>query len=309
MTVGTYDEFLNALGYRESSGRYDVVSTYGYLGMYQMGELALIDIGFYRGDGTSANDWIGTWSGRLGITRRDAFLASPSAQEAAIRDYMAVNWSYLNHAGVAAYEGQVLNGRTITLSGMLASAHLVGFGGLATYLKSGGTEVPADAFGTTATEYLFGFADYETPFVADHNGADALFGGSGPDAFRGFAGDDVLVGRGGADLLHGGRGADRFDFDAIGDSAPTAQDRIKGFKHMQGDRIDVSDIDADAVAAGDQDFTFIDARAFSGAAGQLRYEVNGRITLVEADTNGDRTADFAIVLAGRHALQGVDFVL
>jgi hypothetical protein len=41
----------------------------------------------------------------------------------------------------------------------------------------------------------------------------------------------------------------------------------------------------------------------------VRYEVSGRFTFVEADTNGDRTADFAIVLAGRHALQAVDFVL
>ncbi len=68
VAAGSYDAFLNALGLRESSGRYDVVSTYGYLGKYQMGELALIDVGYYRADGTSANDWAGPWSGKLGAT-------------------------------------------------------------------------------------------------------------------------------------------------------------------------------------------------------------------------------------------------
>jgi Ca2+-binding RTX toxin-like protein len=309
VTVGTFDAFLNALGLRESSGRYEVESTYGYLGKYQMGELALIDVGFYRPDGTAANDWAGTWSGKLGIASKAAFLASPSAQEAAIRDYMAVNWSYLTQAGVAAYEGQVLNGRAVTLSGMLAAAHLVGFGGLSAYLRSGGTDVPADAFGTTASEYLFTFADYETPFAANHGGADQLFGGSGPDVLRGFSGNDVLAGRGGKDVLHGGTGADRFDFDAPGDSTAAAQDRIKGFSRAQGDRIDLSDMDADAGAGGLQDFAFIAGRDFSGAAGQVRFEGSGRTTLVEADTDGDRRADLSVAVAGRHALQAADFIL
>lgn len=60
-----YEAFLLALGLRESSGRYDVVNPYGYLGKYQMGEAALIDAGYYLPDGTPQNDWIGPWVGKV----------------------------------------------------------------------------------------------------------------------------------------------------------------------------------------------------------------------------------------------------
>jgi hypothetical protein len=36
--AGTYTNFLNALGQRESSGNYHAVNQLGYLGKYQMGE-------------------------------------------------------------------------------------------------------------------------------------------------------------------------------------------------------------------------------------------------------------------------------
>ena len=39
----SYAAFLEALAGRESSGRYDAVNSYGYLGKYQLGKAALID--------------------------------------------------------------------------------------------------------------------------------------------------------------------------------------------------------------------------------------------------------------------------
>jgi hypothetical protein len=52
--MASYRDFLDALGERESGGDYGVVNSYGYLGKYQFGELALIDVGYYTADGTAA---------------------------------------------------------------------------------------------------------------------------------------------------------------------------------------------------------------------------------------------------------------
>ena len=54
---------------------------------------------------------------------------------------------------------------------------------------------------------------------------------------------------------------------------------------------------------------FIGAAAFSGAAGQLRFEqVNGS-TFVSGDVNGDRVGDFLIQLEGLVPLTSSDFIL
>ncbi|WP_425409006.1 hypothetical protein [Hyphococcus sp.] len=51
MTQGTYDDFFDALGLRESSDNYQAVNSAGFLGRYQLGEPALIDVGIYTDDG------------------------------------------------------------------------------------------------------------------------------------------------------------------------------------------------------------------------------------------------------------------
>ena len=65
--VGDVDDFYAALAQRESSGDPSVENTYGYLGLYQMGEPAMMDAKWYDETApaeTSANDWIGAWLAR-----------------------------------------------------------------------------------------------------------------------------------------------------------------------------------------------------------------------------------------------------
>ena len=71
---GNYKDFLRALGYRESGGRYYIENTYGYLGKYQMGERALKYAGYYKGDPTRKNDWIGEWTRKDGVWSKEDFL-------------------------------------------------------------------------------------------------------------------------------------------------------------------------------------------------------------------------------------------
>ncbi|WP_342240228.1 calcium-binding protein [Inquilinus sp. OTU3971] len=127
----------------------------------------------------------------------------------------------------------------------------------------------------------------------------------------GGAGDDTLVGSAGSDVLIGGAGADRFVFSSLSYSAvgPKA-DKIADFSHAQGDKIDVSPIDANVWAAGNQAFHFIGTGLFTHTAGELRYAYTSpTTTTVAGDVNGDGTSDFHIVLAGNVALTAADFVL
>ena len=44
----TLEKFFEDLGFRESGGDYKVVNNIGFLGEYQMGEMALVDAGYYK---------------------------------------------------------------------------------------------------------------------------------------------------------------------------------------------------------------------------------------------------------------------
>ncbi|KGM32729.1 calcium-binding protein [Inquilinus limosus] len=146
--------------------------------------------------------------------------------------------------------------------------------------------------------------------VNGSQGGDSLVGDSGANVLQGFGGNDVLTGGGGKDTLAGGLGADRFVYGNAAQSVVGANaDRIVDFSHAQGDRIDLSVIDASTPAAGNQAFSLIGSGLYTGVAGQLRFAVNGGVTTIAGDVNGDKVSDFHIQLAGAVALVAADFVL
>lgn len=69
-----------------------------------------------------------------------------------------------------------------------------------------------------------------------------------------------------------------------------------------GDRIDLTDFDANALTRGLQDFRFIGGQSFSGRAGELRFAGG----VLAGDTDGDGTAEFAGTVAGIAALTRAD---
>jgi hypothetical protein len=90
--------------------------------------------------------------------------------------------------------------------------------------------------------------------------------------------------------------------------AATVRDTLMDFSSAQGDKVDLSTIDANTTVAGNQAFVFIGAAAFSNTAGELRAEVMGSDTLVSADTNGNGVADFSLLVKGVTAMVGGDFI-
>ena len=94
------------------------------------------------------------------------------------------------------------------------------------------------------------------------------------------------------------------------DSAADADgDTIKGFQ--PGDKIDLSAIDANTGASGNQSFVLFAGNLFT-SAGQVivTQEVKDGMdhTFVSGNTNNDTVADFKIDLgAGNHAVTSSDF--
>lgn len=138
---------------------------------------------------------------------------------------------------------------------------------------------------------------------------DALTGDGLANILKGGDGDDVLTGAGGADLLTGGDGKDQFVFTAAKDSAPGLADVITDFRRGF-DLIDLSDLDANLGKGGDQAFRWLGNAAFNGTAGALRQVAAADGLHIQADLNGDRIADFELILTGGvKSLAASDFLL
>ncbi len=178
---------------------------------------------------------------------------------------------------------------------------------------------PETILGTAAANTLVGGSDKDLIFGLGGN--DKLIGGGNNDRLTGAAGNDILTGGLGVDTLIGGFGRDImtgnaqrdiFDFNLAGETGktPFTRDVIKNFTHFQGDDIDLSTIDAKAGVIGNQAFSFIGQKAFSGVKGQLHYKFEGPAkTIVEGDIDGNKVADFQIELTGHRLLVLGDFIL
>ena len=131
------DLFLDAIGMRESSNRYDVVNGWGYMGKYQFGKRTLKALGY-------------------NVSKKE-FLNSPHIQERAMLDLLEHNRKILNNY-IEYWDGKKINGKTITESGILAAAHLAGPGNVKKFLKEG--KEFKDGNGTKLTSYLTQFSGY-----------------------------------------------------------------------------------------------------------------------------------------------------
>ena len=154
--------------------------------------------------------------------------------------------------------------------------------------------------GAAGTDLLLGGAGLDT--LNGEAGDDFLFGEAGDDTLSGEAGADVLFGGGGGDVLIGGAGGDSFVFLALTDSGAGGRDLITDLTIGQ-DRIDLSQLDANANVAGNQAFTLVGA--FSNVAGQITRTFDGAagVTVFSGDVNGDGVSDFAFAVVGDFTTQ------
>jgi Ca2+-binding RTX toxin-like protein len=144
-------------------------------------------------------------------------------------------------------------------------------------------------------------------------GKDTITGSNYNDKLRGHDGNDYIYGRLGKDTLYGGDGADRFVFKKTADSwrglNEKNMDTIMDFDRKEGDKLDLRSIDANAARSGNNAFTYIGMKDFTGRAGELTIDKTKKGIYVEADTNGDKIADFTVFLKGISTISKGDFYL
>ena len=140
--------FKEAVGFKESQGKYNKINTLGYMGKYQFGRETLRTIG--------VNDSL-------------SFISNPKLQEKAFIALIKRNkWELKDE--IEQYSGKVIGGVKITESGIIAAAHLGGPGSVKKFLKSNGKRKSSDAYGTSVKSYMKQFAGYEiTGIVAEYN--------------------------------------------------------------------------------------------------------------------------------------------
>jgi Ca2+-binding RTX toxin-like protein len=188
-------------------------------------------------------------------------------------------------------------------------------GGVTVDLRFGtATGSGGDAEGDTLSmiENLIGsdYDDYLVATIASAQltggaGDDFLLGNSGNDRLDGGAGNDVLTGSDRGDVLIGGTGADTFEFVLFWDSEIGREDQITDFSSAEGDRINLSSMDANSNTSGtNEGFTYLGAAEFTGTAGELRFADH----VLEGDVNGDGFAEFRIHL-NVASLSELDLVL
>jgi len=156
----SYADFLAAIAQRESSMNPSAVNGLGYVGLFQMGTMAMTDAGYYTPNGTSNNSWQGSWTGKGGVTSLSQLESNPDLQIQAINAYYQKVEGYISSYGLNQYVGQTIDGVQVTPSGLVAGAQLVGIGALQKYLNSGGAYVPKDGNGVPITQYIQQFAGY-----------------------------------------------------------------------------------------------------------------------------------------------------
>ena len=138
LSVSSHQAFLDAIGFKESGNRYDIVNRFGYMGKYQFGKRTLRGLGFKMS--------------------REEFLNSPEIQEKAMYSLLKQNKKSLRKY-IKKYDGKIVHGVLVTESGLLAAAHLGGAGSVKKWFRTG--KVRKDGNGVKITTYMERFSGYE----------------------------------------------------------------------------------------------------------------------------------------------------
>lgn len=166
----SFEKYREAIKLRESSGNYKVVNSFGFLGAYQMGKPRLWDCGYsidgYRPHFAKVGD-LKDYN-VVAITKKD-YLNNELLQDEIFRQSvidlmsrieksklcLSVLGEFYYYDPISKENKKIDN---VTISGLIAGAHLKGYGGLKSFLRE--KNVTTDGYGTKITEYIERFSGY-----------------------------------------------------------------------------------------------------------------------------------------------------
>ena len=141
--------FKEALGFKESQGRYFIKNSLGYLGKYQFGSSTLEILGVYN---------------------TSFFMNNPIVQEKAFEANLSRN-KWVLRRDIKRFVGKTISGVKVTESGILAAAHLGGPGNVKKFLRSYGSNSFKDAYGSSVKYYMKKFAGYDVSHLVKNRKA------------------------------------------------------------------------------------------------------------------------------------------
>lgn len=147
-----YNHFIHDLGQRESGNKYNIENSFGFLGRWQFGKMRLYDAG-YSIDNYSPKDMP-----KKRLLAKKYFLDNTLGIQDKIMNWHVYNLADSINKKYSEYFGKEICGVVITLSGLVAGAHLKGLGGVKQFLNG---KDNFDALGTACSEYVRKFAGYE----------------------------------------------------------------------------------------------------------------------------------------------------
>lgn len=175
------------------------------------------------------------------------------------------------------------------------------------FFNAGGHDDTVD--GGAGRDRIYGYAGADTlrggddvDLINGGYGNDTLYGDGGADRLEGDFGDDILIGGAGGDRLIGQQGSDTFRFLSVSDSPTGAlNDKIQDFE-IGIDKIDLSQMSSSG----------IDLNIGGGFAGNGACAITSEVgadTRIFVDIDGDKVADFRIILENAQGLTASDFIL
>lgn len=138
-------------------------------------------------------------------------------------------------------------------------------------------------------------SDRDDLLIGAANGTNYIGGQSGDDTIIGGSLVDDISGGYGSDLLSGGGGGDRFYFDEF---STTVVDEITDYRSAEGDILDFTALENEAIQAGVTDVNYLGTGAFQGNRGEARIDLHDGYGLFMFDLNGDKISDLTIKLDG-----------
>jgi Ca2+-binding RTX toxin-like protein len=210
-----------------------------------------------------------------------------------------------------------------TLDGGAGADTMIGGGDDDTYIVSESADVVTEEVGegydvVQASRSYSLAAGSEIEALVTPDEAGFLFidltGNEFDNWISGNAGQNIIMGGLGRDEMYGRDGGDTFVWASVTETGQDSlgADVIGGFDGSQGDRIDLSLIDADETIEGVQGFTFlgeIDSGGDFDAPGQFGYWTNGVDAYLRLNTDADPGHDAVIWLRNTTVVDAGSFVL
>jgi hypothetical protein len=156
LTQEQIQKLMNAIGFKESSSvaggaqNYSTTNRANYIGKYQFGTPALATLGYIKipQGGSLSNDILNdaaSWTGKNGITSKEAYFASGPVQEKIMFENLKFNYGVMSRNGTIN-----ANDPPEKVAGLLATAHLLGAGGATAYAQGRDSK---DGNGTSGAVY------------------------------------------------------------------------------------------------------------------------------------------------------------